>query len=115
MTGVRRCRIRGISLIELLLVISIIAVLISLLLPSIQKARESAIQTDCRNKLRNLGLACHICQDTHQLLPPHLGTFRPTGKSGNIFYHLTPFLEHGALYENSFTDPQLYGGTYPLF
>jgi prepilin-type N-terminal cleavage/methylation domain-containing protein len=90
------------TLIELLVVIGIIAVLIGLLLPAVQKVRESAAQTQCRNKMRQLGLAAHNCHDTAGHLPPAQGWF-PTAKPttsawGTHFFHLLPYLEQGNLY-----------------
>ncbi len=64
---------RGFTLIELLVVIAIIAILIALLLPAVQQAREAARKSQCKNNLKQMGLALHNFHDTYSFFPPGIG------------------------------------------
>lgn len=91
---------RGFTLIELLVVIAIIAILIALLLPAVQQAREAARRTQCRNNLKQIGLAMHNYHDVAQAFPP--GVIWPGGMFSaprtNYNVHLYPYLDQANVY-----------------
>lgn len=104
----RRAQHRGFSLIELLVVIAILGILIGLLLPAVQAAREAARRTSCANNLRQLSLAMTVYEATYSHFPsggwgwgwtadPDRG--KDVDQPGNWLYGLLPLVEETALWE----------------
>lgn len=87
----------GFTLVELLVVISIIGMLVGLLLPAVQMARESARRMSCSNNLKNIGIGIHNFADAYRALP--LGSDRLAGTEHAWSTRILPYLEQGQLFE----------------
>jgi prepilin-type N-terminal cleavage/methylation domain-containing protein len=101
----RALRRSAFTLVELLVVIAIIGILVALLLPAIQAAREAARRTQCMSNMRQLGIAAHLHVDSHKIFPsggwgdwwvgcPDQGTGKT--QPGSWAYSLLPFIEETA-------------------
>ncbi|MCA9074683.1 MAG: DUF1559 domain-containing protein [Planctomycetaceae bacterium] len=86
----RFARQRGFTLIELLVVIAVIAILIALLLPAVQQAREAARRTQCRNNLKQTGLALHNYHDAHSVFPAGYYSFGTSDGTGPAWANIDP-------------------------
>lgn len=95
---------RAFTLVELLIVIAIIGVLVMLLLPAVNAAREAARNTQSKNNLRQLGIAVQSIQAAFGRTPPMFGRMSATSQkadrfAGSVFYHMLPHIEEQPLYD----------------
>ncbi len=109
---------RGFTLVELLVVIAIIGILVSLLLPAVQAAREAARRISCVNNLKQLGIAMHNYADANKVFPPSFcwnGTAGDVGGNWSAQARVLPFLEEVNLaeaidFKRKYTDVMVEGG-----
>ncbi|MDZ4683509.1 MAG: DUF1559 domain-containing protein [Planctomycetaceae bacterium] len=98
MLSARRRSASGFTLIELLVVIAIIAILIALLLPAVQQAREAARRTQCKNNLKQIGLALHNYHDTFTVFPPTICVGPGDGGEWSLPARILPYVDQGNVY-----------------
>src|SRR5437870_10821479 len=102
--GMRRKTLRrAFTLVELLVVIAIIGVLVALLLPAVQMAREAARRSSCQNNLHQIGIAIHNFHDVRGTLPP----LRVSNNQASWFVLIMPYMEQGNI-EKLWTFSALY-------
>ncbi len=101
----RACRCRGFTLVELLVVIAIIGILVALLLPAVQAAREAARRAKCTNNLKQIGLAIHNYHDAWRVIPVSIGPWSagprpsPERNGKGWIVSILPQLEQQALFD----------------
>jgi prepilin-type N-terminal cleavage/methylation domain-containing protein/prepilin-type processing-associated H-X9-DG protein len=96
---------RGFTLVELLVVIAIIGILVALLLPAIQAAREAARRTECQNHLKQIGLALQTYHDTQKAFP--MGRDRSDQKGVSWAFRILPQIEEGSIYATFHKDTRV--------
>jgi len=109
------CKRQAFTLVELLVVIAIIGILIALLLPAVQAAREAALRSKCTNNLKQMGLALHTFHDTYKRFPPGVSVDQPpfgtqsppSGCGASWMAHILPNIEQDPLFKQL----QLFGSS----
>ena len=111
----------GFTLVELLVVIAIIGILVALLLPAVQAAREAARRTQCINNLRQQGLGLHNFASAYGHFPPGDMVKEPIMRGFNVFFHILPYIERSDIWDRfdltnpgNYSPPNLEPRQYPI-
>jgi hypothetical protein len=114
MLRTRAGRVRAFSLVDLVILIGIIAILIALLLPAVERVRPAAAAAQSRNNIKQVILAGHSCVSSHEgsQMPPVQGDFPFQGKenwagggTGSFYFHILPYIDNDPLLKSSQTGP----------
>ena len=98
---------KGFTLVELLVVIAIIGVLVALLLPAVQAAREASRRAQCSNNLKQIGVACHMFHDAKKVFP--IAAYEDDNQTWGWAVYLLPFIEQERLWDIFMQDAVLVG------
>lgn len=109
----RRQSPAGFTLVELLVVIAIIGILVALLLPAVQAAREAARRMSCSNNVKQIGLALHNYHDTFKSFPPGAVFYGGNNDRGSVLIRILPFMEQQQLYDLFNMNVSTDGQTFP--
>jgi prepilin-type N-terminal cleavage/methylation domain-containing protein len=116
MSDIARRTRHAFTLVELLVVIAIIGILIGLLLPAVQAARESSRRAQCANNLKQIGLGLHNFEGVHKHYPPGAvwRNIPPVANKGSVLVYLLPYVEQDQTYEAiDFTQPSIDNSVFP--
>jgi prepilin-type processing-associated H-X9-DG protein len=95
---------RGFTMFELIVILALLAVLLGLFLPFVQKIREAAARTQCSNNLHQIAIATHEYQSVNDQLPPAIGPVPKADGDGTVFFYVLPYLGQEDLFKKGVDD-----------